>query len=67
MRHGPYYYIRKKENGRYRDIYIKKPKKPLNLKYEEVGSSVLIEIDNLEKIPEFFKDHPIFIVEKRIN
>jgi len=67
QRHGPYYYIRKKEGHRYRDIYVKKTKNPPHFKYEEVGSSVLLEIGSLEKIPEFLRDHPIFIVKKKVN
>jgi len=66
-RHGPYYYIRKKTDRGYKDIYVKPPKESISLKYEEINSSLLLEIDDTENIPDFLREHPAFIIKKRIH
>ena len=66
-RHGPYYYIRKKTERGYKDIYVKPPKESISLKYEEINSSLLLEIDDIENIPDFLREHPTFIIEERIH
>lgn len=65
-RHGPYYYIRKKVNGKYKDIYVKPPKKITNFSYEVVGSSLLLEVKSRDQIPEFLESLPTFIVHERL-
>lgn len=66
-RHGPYYYIRKKVNGKYKDIYVKPPKEVPSFSYEVVGSSVLLDVKSINQVPKFLKSLPIFVVQKRIS
>jgi len=66
-RHGPYYYIRKKVNGTYKDIYVKPPKEVPSFSYELVGSSMLLDVKNINQVPEFLKSLPTFVVQKRIS
>ena len=66
-RHGPYYYIRKKTDRGYKDIYVKPPKESISLKHEEINSSLLLEIDDIENIPDFLREHPAFIIKERIH
>jgi hypothetical protein len=66
-RHGPYYYIRRKTVRGYKDIYVKPPTEPLSLKYEEIRSSLLLEIEDVENIPEFLRKCPAFIVNERVH
>ncbi len=67
-RHGPYYYIRKKTPTGYKDIYIKPPKKPLNLKYEVVGkSSIIVDVKDLKEIPDFLRNCPAFIIKDEVT
>lgn len=66
-RHGPYYYIRKKIEGKYKDVYIKPPKDIPSFSYETVGSSILLDVKKIEQLPEFLKSLPIFSVHERIS
>jgi len=66
-RHGPYYYIRKKTERGYKDIYVKPPTESISLKHEEINSSLLLEIDDIENIPDFLREHPAFIIKERIH
>lgn len=64
-RHGPYYYIRKKINGKYKDIYVKPPNEIPSFSYEFVGSSLLLDIKSINQVPEFLKSLPTFVVQRR--
>lgn len=66
-RHGPYYYIRKKTDRGYKDTYVKPPMESFSLRYEEISSSLLLEIDDVESIPDFLKECPTFIVNERVR
>lgn len=67
FRHGPYYYRRKKINGKYKDVYVKPPKETQSFTYEAVGSSVLLEIKKIENLPDFLKRLPAFVIKKRLS
>jgi hypothetical protein len=67
FRHGPYYYIRKRIDGRYKDIYVKPPKEVPSLSYEAIGASLLLEIRSIDQLPDFLKNLPVFIIKKRVS
>ena len=67
FRHGPYYYIRKKIDGQYKDVYVKPPKEVPSISYETVGSSLLLEIRSIEQLPDFLKELPVFVIKKRVS
>lgn len=61
-RHGPYYYVRKKVKNRTKDFYLKLPEDSLSFPYQAVGSSLLVEVENVEQLPAYLKPLPIFMV-----
>ncbi len=68
LRHGPYYYIRKKVEGKYKDIYIKPPEgNLLPFEYRIVDSDILAEIESIKELPESFVNSIVFEVSKRIK
>jgi len=66
-RHGPYYYIRKKIGNKHKDIYVKAPRKLISLKYEAIGSSILLHVDSLDEVPDFLQGRSIFLVQKMVK
>lgn len=68
LRHGPYYYIRKKVGSEYKDIYVKPPDgNILPFEYRIIDSDILAEIESMKEIPEYFANCIVFEVAKRIK
>jgi len=67
FRHGPYYYIRKRIDGRYKDVYVKPSKCTPSIPYEAVGSSLIMEIKSLEQLPDILRTLPVFVISKRVS
>jgi len=65
-RHGPYYYIRKKIRNATKDYYVKLPKEKLGFQYQVVGSALLVEVQDVEQIPDYLKQLPIFMVTDKL-
>lgn len=61
-RHGPYYYVRKKIKSTTKDLYVKLPKEKLSFPYQAVGSSLLVEVQSVEQLPDYLKQLPVFMV-----
>ena len=67
FRHGPYYYVRKRIDGRYKDVYVKPSKEVPSISYEAVGSSLLMEIRSVAQLPDFLKNLPVFVIRERVS
>lgn len=67
-KHGPYYYVRRKKDGRYSDEYIDiSSRQNHNLKYETIGHDVVMEISDISEIPMEFAACPTFTVAEKIR
>lgn len=68
FRHGPYYYIRKKKDGRYKDVYVKPPKlENIPFKYQIVDSDITAEINDIKEIPDIFSDCSVFEIAMQVK
>ena len=67
-RHGPYYYARKKVNGRYVDKYLAKGfREKWDLDYKIIGNNVLFEVAESKEVLKQFGGFPIFRVTASLN
>lgn len=67
-KHGPYYYIRRKKDGRYSDEYVDiSSRQNHNFKYEIVNHDIIMEISDTSEIPIVFATCPTFMVTEKIR
>jgi hypothetical protein len=68
QRHGPYYYVRQKVDGKYRDVYVKPPSESfVPFTYNIVGSDIVANIKTVDEIPESFSQCMVFKISNRLK
>ena len=68
LRHGPYYYLRKKIGGKYKDIYVRPPQdSSLPFEYRILDADILADVENKNEIPGMFGDCIVFEISRRVN
>lgn len=67
-KHGPYYYVRKRVEGKYVDSYVKlKNRLPADFRYEVISNDLIIEVKWLSEIPQAFASCPAFEIMAKVR
>jgi hypothetical protein len=67
-KHGPYYYIRKKVNGKYKDTYVSvKERKHIDLPYEIVQHDLILDVKGLSELPPEFNECNVFAIKDKLR